>query len=149
MPAHRKSSISKRLTRTARRDRQPRREFAQRLNRAPMPPQSLSEGAKAEWKRLAPAAVGIGSLTAADLRAFELLCVTLATEAEARAVIDREGLTVVAGSGGRKAHPAVRLAETARAQAAQLLQAFGLTPRGRQSIDPPPPADSDADEYFT
>jgi P27 family predicted phage terminase small subunit len=149
MPAHRKSSTSKHVTRTTRRDRQPRRDFARRLNRAPVPPESLSQGAKAEWERLAPAAVGIGALTAADLRAFELLCVTLATEAEARAVIDREGLTIVAGTGGRKAHPAVRLAETARAQAAQLLTAFGLTPRGRQSIDPPPPPPSPADKFFT
>lgn len=94
------------------------------------------------------AAVGIGTLTQADLRAFELLAVTLAAEAEAREVIQREGLTVLTADGGRKPHPAVRIAETARAQAARLLSGFGLCPKGRQSLDPPPPPPGPADRYF-
>src|ERR1039457_357742 len=91
---------------TAREDRKPRRDFAARLARAPSPPAHLSERAAGEWQRLAPAAVGIGTLTAADLRAFELLAITLAAEAEAREVILREGLTVPTGDGGAKPHPA-------------------------------------------
>jgi hypothetical protein len=40
------------------------------------------------------------------------------------------------------------MAETARAQAARLLEAFGLTPKGRQSIDRPPPMDELTDRFF-
>jgi P27 family predicted phage terminase small subunit len=84
-----------------------------------------------------------------DLRGFELLCVTLASETEAREMLQREGLTVPTADGGRKPHPAVRVAETARAQAARLLDAFGLTPQGRQSIDVAPlRAPSPADRYL-
>lgn len=149
MPAHQKSSNSKRIRRTARRDRRPRRDFAERLNRAPSPPAHLSERAAGEWRGLAPVAVRLGTLTQADLRGFELLCVTLAAEAEARATLEREGMTTATGGGGLKPHPAVRMAETARAQAARLLADFGLTPRGRQSIDPPPPPPSAAEKFFT
>ena len=39
-------------------------------------------------------AVGLGTLTEGDLRGFELLAQTLATVAEARAVIEAEGYAV-------------------------------------------------------
>jgi P27 family predicted phage terminase small subunit len=97
---------------------------------------------------VARAALGVGTLTAADLRALEILAVTLAAEAEARDAISLEGLTIRTADGGRKPHPAVRIAETARAQAARLLGDFGLLPRGRQSLDPPPPPPGPADKFF-
>ena len=53
---------------------------APRLKRSPAPPLYLSPEAKREWSRLAPRAHQLGTLTAADLRGFELLCETLATE---------------------------------------------------------------------
>jgi P27 family predicted phage terminase small subunit len=149
MPARRISPALKTLRGTAREDRRPKRDFAARLARAPSPPVCLSELAAREWRGLAPAAAALGTLTAADLRAFELLAVTLATEAEAREVLQREGLTVSTADGGRKGHPAIKTIETARAQAARLLEAFGLTPRGRQALDTPPAEpDPVADKYF-
>lgn len=105
------------------------------LKRAPPPPAHLSDRAAAEWRRLARVCVDLWTLTTADLRAFELLCNTLAMESEAREALAREGLTLAAGSGGRKAHPAVKVAESARNQAARLLADFGMTPRGRKSVD--------------
>jgi P27 family predicted phage terminase small subunit len=150
MTAHRKSNLLKLMRGTAREDRKPKRDFARRLYRAPLPPSHLSARAASEWRGLARAAVSLGTLTGADLRAFELLAVTLATESEARDVLAREGLTVPTAGGGRKAHPGLRTAETARAQAATLLAAFGLTPRGRQSVDvlPPSPAGDLSAKYF-
>ena len=148
MPARRTSNALKVIQSTARSDRKPRRDFAARLARTPSPPAYLSQRATEAWRRLAPAATNLGVLTLADLAAFELLCVTLGAEAEARAVLERDGLTTSTGSGGRKPHPAVRIAETARAQAARLLEAFGLTPRGRQSLDTPPPAPDPASAKF-
>jgi P27 family predicted phage terminase small subunit len=149
MPAHKKSVALKLLRGTERPDRRPKRDFSARLTRAPSPPSHLSELAAAEWRRLAPVSVSLGTLTAADMRGFELLCETLASETAARAALAREGVTVRTVGGGLKPHPSVRVLETARAQAARLLDSFGLTPRGRQSLDTPPPLPhSAADKYL-
>ena len=151
MPARRKSKRAKRITGTARLDRQPKRDRADRLTRAVSPPKRLSERAAGEWRALMPAVISLGTISRADLRAFELLAVTLASAAELMETIELEGMTIEAGSGGRKAHPALRAAETARMQAIRLLESFGLTPRGRQSVDVLPPGDSEhpADEFFS
>ena len=109
------------------------------LAEAPAPPAHLSPRAAAEWRRLAPAAAALGALAGADLRGFELLCETLATEAEARAVVEAEGCAVPTAGGGAKPRPEVRVMETARVQAARLLAEFGLTPRGRRGLDLPRP----------
>ena len=150
MPA-RRSAAAKALAGTARRDRLPKpTDPAAKLAEAPPPPDHLSGRARSEWMGLAPAAVGLGTLTGADLRALELLCEALAAEAEARAAGAREGLSVATAGGGRKPHPAVRIAEAARNQAHRLLSDFGLTPRGRQGVDatPPPDPDDPAEAYF-
>jgi P27 family predicted phage terminase small subunit len=104
------------------------------LAEAPAPPAHLSARAAAEWRRLAPAAAALGTLAGADLRGFELLAETLATEAAARAVVEAEGHAVPTSGGGRKPRPEVRVMETARAQAARLLAEFGLTPKGRREL---------------
>lgn len=106
---------------------------------APKPPAWLSKGARVEWRRLAPVAFNLGSLKFADMRAFGLLCETLAQAEDARRTIARDGMTIAAGSGGRKAHPALRVLATAQAQAAKLMAEFGLTPaaRSRARFDPP------------
>jgi P27 family predicted phage terminase small subunit len=151
MPAQRTTTAQKRVRGTLRNDRARPLEPGARLLRTPPPPASLSEGAAEEWKRLAPVATKLGTLTAADLRAFELCCEMLATERRARSVVDREGLAVPTADGGRKGHPAVKVMETARAQAARLLGDFGLVPRGRMSIDPAPPpelAGDPAERFF-
>ena len=54
--------------------------------------------ARREFRRL---------LSASDLRAPELLAETLATKAQLRARLDREGLTSATGTGGNNAHPAL------------------------------------------
>lgn len=133
-----KSNATKALAGTLRADRL-KGIAAEQLDTAPPPPDSLSSRAAVEWERVAPLVVSLGLLTASDLRAFELLAETLATEAQLRETLDREGLTISTGTGGSKAHPALRALSDARAQAARLLDAFGLSPRGRQAIDAPPP----------
>ena len=93
----------------------------------------MSEAARDEWKRLAPIVVDLGTLSRADLRGFELLCSILGTAADAESVIKSEGMTF-ATAGGVCAHPACKLLETARAQAARLLEQFGLTPKARNYV---------------
>lgn len=91
----------------------------------------MSKHGCAEWNSLAKVAHQLGTLTAADLRAFELLCELLATERQARETIARDGMTVATAGGTVKPHPTVRTLENARRQATALLAAFGLTPKGR------------------
>ncbi len=140
MSRPRKSAELKLLSGTYRPDRSAPKTTGARLERIPPAPKHLSEEAKKQWKRLAPAAKGTGAMTASDLVAFELLCRTLATAIEAEAIIAEEGATVEGGGGGIKAHPALAMMATARAQATALLAQFGLTPRGRAAIAPAPAA---------
>ena len=44
----------------------------ERLTESPETPDTLSRGAKKEWKSLAPVLVELGTLCRADLRAFEV-----------------------------------------------------------------------------
>ncbi|MGC1412833.1 MAG: P27 family phage terminase small subunit [Acetobacteraceae bacterium] len=137
MPRQRKPQGVKEL---AANDRPDRRVSvpAGRLDVAPDPPANLSKSAATEWRELAPQAVWLGTLAGSDLRAFALLCETLATEGAARAILAVQGMTVRAGDGGCKSHPASRTLEAARSQAARLLAEFGLTPRGRAALDTEP-----------
>lgn len=111
-------------------------DLADLLDEVPEPPCYLSMEAAAEWRRLAPAAIAVGGFRGADLGAFELLVEMLATERKARAILATEGYTVPVLGGGCKTHPAVRIMETARRQAHQMLNEFGLTPRGREGLSP-------------
>lgn len=103
------------------------------LKRAPPAPKSLSPEAAAFWGRLLPACVKLRSVRSEDLQTFELMCIALSTEREARRRLDQEGMTVPSGAGTAKGHPCLRVAETARAQALTLLGQFGLTPVALQA----------------
>jgi P27 family predicted phage terminase small subunit len=139
MPNPRRSAALKVISGTDRPDRQAPKPVENLHSAAPKPPKNLSKAAKSEWNRLAPIAHRLGYLADSDLRSFALLCETLATEGIARAEVVAAGMTVSTGTGGLKPHPAIRTMETARAQAARLLEAHGLNPKGRSSVDPAPP----------
>jgi len=149
MPS-RRSEFSKLLAGTSRPDRDPKSDPAARLTETPDAPDYLSDNAKIQWYRVAPAAVALGTLSEADFAAFALLCETLATAEEARAVVARDGFLVATENGGQKAHAAIKVLETARNQARGLLADFGLTPRGRQGVDvvPAPAEPSEWDRFY-
>lgn len=134
MPNYRTPEARKRVKGTYRPDRAKRKPKAGNLSGVPPAPVHLSDMARAEWEALAPIAVAQGTLASADLRAFELLCETLATAAAAQATVAAEGLTIN-GAGTVRTHPAVKIQEGARAQATRLLIEFGLTPRARGHVD--------------
>lgn len=113
---------------------------ARRSPRRPSPPVTLSSRARDEWARLAPIAHAAGTLSARSAKAFELLVETLATERQARQVVADEGVTVKTGQGGVKPHPAVRVMEQARAQAAAMMKAFRLEPPKTAAGNHPPKA---------
>ena len=140
MARPRKSAELKIVSGTYRADRSASKSTSARLEKIPPAPRYLSAEARKQWKKLTPAVEGAGTMTASDLVAFELLASTLATAVEAEALIAKEGATIEGGSGGLKAHPALTMMATARAQATALLAQFGLTPRGRAAIAPAPAA---------
>jgi P27 family predicted phage terminase small subunit len=137
MAAPRKPAETKRLQGTARRDRERSAPRPSGGVRAPRPPADLSEEARKHWSKLAPICMRLGVLGEADLVAFRLLTETLGTASAAEAAIKADGITVTAGSGGKKAHPALKMLETARNQATRMLIEFGLTPRARQAVGLP------------
>jgi P27 family predicted phage terminase small subunit len=106
----------------------------QALAAPPEPPSTLSNGARLEWLKLAPVAVELGTITAGDLRSFELLVETLAGASELQSLVSAEGLLIPAANGEKKANPAQRSLETARTQAARLLTEFGMTPKSRNYV---------------
>jgi P27 family predicted phage terminase small subunit len=106
----------------------------QALAEVPPPPGSLSTGARLEWVKLAPVAVELSTLTVGDLRAFEQLTECLASASELQTLVAAEGLLIPAANGGKKANPAQRSLETARAQAHRLLCEFGMTPKSRNHV---------------
>jgi P27 family predicted phage terminase small subunit len=134
----RTSAKVKQLRGTVRADRLPKLDAGTRLTEPPSPPHSLSPFALREWRTLAPLCVELGVLTRADLRALELLCQVLATEAELRALLEKEGLLIPGAGGNSKSHPAVKMLESTRSQAHRLLADFGLTPRSRSGVDVAP-----------
>ena len=133
--SQRLSSQLKAFRGTHRPDRTPTPTALDRLRAVPPPPAHLSERAKIEWVPLATSCVELGTLTSADMRALELLAEVLATESELRELLKREGMTMPGADSNTKAHPACKLLESTRNQAARLLSDFGLTPKGRQGVD--------------
>ena len=104
------------------------------LKQIPPAPDTLSIGARQEWKALAPDIFRLKTGRPADERALELLCEILSDIRCMEATIRSEGYTVTS-SGGPKAHPVLRNLEAQRRQAQQLLLLFDLLPSGRQIWD--------------
>ena len=138
MPNPRKPEALKRLSGTYRPDRDNQSPAGDRLTESPEAPDTMSLGAKQEWKALSPVLVSLGTICKADLRAFEQLCETLATQTALQAVIESEGVLLKTGTGSYKTNPAMRSLETARNQAKALYTEFGLTPKARNYVSPVP-----------
>jgi len=94
----------------------------------PPAPDSLSEGALKHWAALLPAIVELETGRPADIPVLVMLVEMMADVDALQDAIRQEGHTIEAGSGGRKAHPALRSLEATRRQAQDLLGKFGLMP---------------------
>lgn len=77
---------------------------------------------------MAPIAESRGTLTPASAALFEVLCGLMATLRDAEASVARDGLTLATAAGGRKANPALAVAQAARRDLAKLLREFDLRP---------------------
>ena len=101
---------------------------AYRLEEIPPAPDTLSNGAKQQWDAIVPIIFDLRTARPADLPAIEMLCEIKADIRALEEAIRNEGFTIEAGSGGRKAHPAMKSLQAARSQAKVLLNQFGLLP---------------------
>ena len=146
MPNPRASQELKKLRGTDCVDRLTTPAAGDRLTEPPAAPNTLSRGAKQEWQALASVLVELGTICRGDLRAFEQLTETLATQNALQAVIETEGVLLKTGTGSFKTNPAMRSLETARNQAARLFTEFGLTPKARNYASPVPKS-SDYNPY--
>lgn len=118
-----------------------------KLASAEPPPESLSlptvppcpatlDGEAAEaWVRFARLAYDSGRLTAADLPALELLCLTWAEFLAASEIAnDPVQCYVFSEKGGVYSHPAVGRQSSTRKQLTVLFARFGLTPLDRVQV---------------
>ena len=102
---------------------------------APEPPEWLSPDALAEWNRVVPGLEELDLLKSADGAVLAAYCETWADYVAAVRQVRAEGLTLVNPDSGRvHKHPAVGVAETARAHLRVLAAEFGLTPSSEQRL---------------
>jgi P27 family predicted phage terminase small subunit len=126
----------KKVAGTFRPDRSKRQPKADRLKTVPPAPKHLTELARRQWSQIAPLIAEQRTLSPADLPALEQFSCTLATVAQAQAVVEAEGMTIRLDNGAVRCHPAVKILETARAQALRWCVEFGITPRARGHVEP-------------
>lgn len=97
-------------------------------------PDDLVGPAAAYWGRLAPMLRDAGVYSVGDRDALRVLCRTLARLDQAEADVAAHGMYSTTADGRECVHPAVRIVETATAQARALWQEFGLTPSARSRV---------------
>jgi len=101
-----------------------------RLEEIPPPPETLSPGAREHWLELLPLVFELGTARVCDIPALILMVEARADLDSLQSAIRSEGITTTAGSGGKKAHPALRSLEATRRQVETALDRFGLIPGG-------------------
>lgn len=97
------------------------------------PPEDLSDGARAVWDRLAPGLIAAGVLTAWDIDAFTMCCISLVNYHKARKLVDGSAL-LVQGANGLVANPALKVLRDSEASFVTYASRFGLTPSDRAKI---------------
>lgn len=103
-------------------------------DRTPGAPRWLGEGAKRQWRRIAPGLYAVGLLTEVDVTALGMLCEALAQYFEARSQVDMEGMVVESDKGNRYQHPALGVMKSSRQEIMKWAVQFGMTPSARSRI---------------
>lgn len=104
---------------------------ANAVKKVPAPPRSMSEEAKAEWRRVVPALVERRVVSPADMHAVERFCEAAADIKDARAAIARDGAYVENRLGEIKRHTAFATLREATAESRRWSAELGLTPASR------------------
>jgi P27 family predicted phage terminase small subunit len=101
---------------------------------APDPPDHLSEGAVAEWRRIVPIVMGMRVLTLADRAALAVYCAAFARWADAEREVAKNGAVVLTGQGYPIQNPHLAVANKAMEQIHKISCEFGLTPSSRSRV---------------
>ena len=114
---------------------------------APVMPGWLSPKAKTAWKELSGVLLEMGVLTVPDRKALELLCDAYGEWRDARAVIEKQGMTYQTttqhGDTMYRARPEVAMAQNAWSRVMAGLVQFGLTPASRSKVSANDPTPTD------
>lgn len=114
------------------------------------PPEWLDEGAKVEWRRLAPLLTRLGVLTETDTDALCAYCEAWTTWKQATQKIRQFGMVVKATKSGVELpviSPYVKIAERATAQMRSFLVEFGMTPSSRARLHTASPAETPVSKW--
>lgn len=130
-----KPSKLKKLQGTHRKDRAARNELEAKPG-VPAMPSWLNAEARAEWRRIVPQLEALGILSDVDGGMLADYCTAHALAVNATKKYQREGM-VKTINGQLQKHPAVKIAQEARAQARLLAAEFGLSPSSRSRISAP------------
>jgi P27 family predicted phage terminase small subunit len=121
-------------------------------SQAPAPviecPAEMSEGARKEWDRLAPALAAEGRLTELDRPALAILCAAFADWVTATETLKTYGPVMKSPSGYPVQSPYVSIAAKHADTVIRLATEFGLTPASRKRL-PVPASSSWMDSYPT
>lgn len=111
-------------------------------------PASLPPAGKRLWKSLVPELERLQLLTKIDDATLEGGCLNYARANQARAIIAKQGLTIVTLNGFVLPHPAVAIERNSWTAWLRFASSFGLTPASRSAIHVKPEAPQDRDSDF-
>lgn len=109
----------------------------------PRCPSFLHPYAKQEWNALISELDRLGLLTPVDRGTLAAYCQAWAEFRIATELLDKEGRTTVAGSGGLKPHPAVAMQRSAWKGIQAFASLFGLDPSSRSRLKVPESIEAD------
>lgn len=113
---------------------------------APEIPRPLSPVALAEWNRVAPLLIKLGTLTDADGDALATYCDTIARYKKCQAQLDKEGMTV-ATTQGTSAHPLLLEMRTCQRFMRDFENDYGMRHLARLRIKLQPKEDKKVDPF--
>lgn len=149
MPNPRKPTPLKIVEGTARADRLNPNEPKPPVS-IPSCPSGLSAGAKAEWRRIAPALEDMGLLSQIDRAALAGYCELYARWQKAEREIQKPaakggGEVVTTPNGSLQVSPWVSISRAALSEMRKFASEFGLTPASRSKVSAEPPKKEEKD----
>lgn len=112
--------------------------------RLPRPPDELSDGAKAEWRRTGKKLLAAGVFTEVDVAAFAAYCASYARWLEAQALLKKSSVLIKSDEGGLRLNPLLRIVREAQEEFTRALTEFGMSPSSRSRIKAALPAKDDS-----
>lgn len=143
-----KPSAVKRLQGTSRKDRVPVNEPLPAAPPHLSTPAGLPKESQKLWRQLAPELERLGLLTAADLPALLMTCVSGGLAIEAAKMIRSEGLFRRDENGVQRKHPAAQVFRDAAAGYFKQAAKFGLTPVDRSGLSGLEPKEETLAEFL-